>query len=232
MRWLLAALLCGAAASAAMAETIQTKIHESFVLQINGATAAYTIDESIATAGAHDGVVTIFGKSAGTTRVMVIAFGRTIAYDVVVIAPAPRNAIAQDVDVGLGAHDDRRHQASTDRERTLDRQNRCHRRDVPVERLRRRDPLTLESPGIPVRIGGLIRLAGGETDVEFLLERESGEGHEQQDHAGVHDISTVAAGIARGEVDHRGKQAHAVLARDNAPAAGPRRDAGWPTSPA
>lgn len=69
--------------------TIQAKVHESLVLQINRATAAYAIDESIATASGRDGIVTIFGKSAGTTRIMVVALGRTISYDVVVISAAP-----------------------------------------------------------------------------------------------------------------------------------------------
>ena len=78
--------------------TIETNVRESLVLQINGATAAYSIDESIATASGRDGLVTLFGKSAGTTRVMVIAFGRTIAYDVVVLpvasVSAPRSSLS------------------------------------------------------------------------------------------------------------------------------------------
>jgi len=91
MRW--TALAVFAIALPLLAQTkVETKIHETFVLQINGATAAYAIDESIANAGAHDGVVTIFGKSAGSTRVMVIAFGRTLTYDVVVIPQTPRTS--------------------------------------------------------------------------------------------------------------------------------------------
>jgi len=96
-----AALLALAApllAQTAVQTTIEAKVRESLVLQINGATAAYAIDESIATASGRDGLVTIFGKSAGTTRVMVIALGRTIAYDVVVLSvasvSAPRSSLS------------------------------------------------------------------------------------------------------------------------------------------
>jgi hypothetical protein len=89
MKYALAVVAFFASATTLSAQTaIQLKVHESLVLQINGSTAAYAIDESIATANGRDGLVTVFGRSAGSTRVMVVAFGRTVAYDVVVIAPA------------------------------------------------------------------------------------------------------------------------------------------------
>jgi len=93
--YLAALILCGAAAG----PTFETRVRESLVLQINGATAAYSIDESIATASGRDGVVTVFGKSAGTTRLMVIAFARTVPYDVVVLpvasVSAPRSSFSE-----------------------------------------------------------------------------------------------------------------------------------------
>jgi hypothetical protein len=90
MKRLLAALALVIAGAAARGETpFQLKVHDSLTIQINGATAAYAIDETIAAASGRDGIITIFGRAGGTTRVMVVALGRTVGYDVVVIAPVP-----------------------------------------------------------------------------------------------------------------------------------------------
>ena len=80
MRYTLAVVALFAVATTLSAQnTIQLRVHESLELQINGSTAAYAIDESIATANGRDGLVTVFGRNSGSTRVMVIAFGRTVA---------------------------------------------------------------------------------------------------------------------------------------------------------
>jgi hypothetical protein len=51
-----------------------------------GVTAAYAVDGAIAEASSHSGVVTISGKSVGTTRVVIVTMEETRTIDVVVVA--------------------------------------------------------------------------------------------------------------------------------------------------
>ncbi|HEX7192236.1 MAG TPA: SdrD B-like domain-containing protein [Thermoanaerobaculia bacterium] len=60
-----------------------------------GVTAAYAVDGSIAEASAHGGVVTIAGKSAGTTRVVIVTMEETRTIDIVVVARVAATPIAQ-----------------------------------------------------------------------------------------------------------------------------------------
>lgn len=73
---------------AAAAEPIALIVGESRTLQMMGASAAWSIDGAIAEASARDGHVTIFGRGAGTTKVIVVSITGENAVDVVV---APRH---------------------------------------------------------------------------------------------------------------------------------------------
>jgi hypothetical protein len=59
---------------------------EGHQLLVPGVTAAYAVDASIAEASSHNGVVTISGKSAGTTRVVIVTMEETRTVDVMVVA--------------------------------------------------------------------------------------------------------------------------------------------------
>src|SRR5512146_393185 len=56
---------------------------------VSGATAAYSLDSSIAEATASDGVVEIVGKSPGATNIVIVTPAGTQAMAVVVPAPPP-----------------------------------------------------------------------------------------------------------------------------------------------
>lgn len=64
-------------------------------LLVPGVTAAYAVDGSIAEASSHSGVVTISGKSAGTTRVVIVTMEETRTIDVVVVARVASTPIAE-----------------------------------------------------------------------------------------------------------------------------------------
>src|SRR5205085_484935 len=55
-------------------------------LLVPGVTAAYAVDGSIAEASSHSGVVTISGRSAGTTRVVIVTMEETRTVDVMVVS--------------------------------------------------------------------------------------------------------------------------------------------------
>src|SRR5213075_385672 len=85
-----------------------------------------------------------------------------------------------------------------------------YRGDFAIQRLRRRHALTHEAPVPVVRVRRLERLAGGEAHVEFLLEREAGEGRKEHHDARVHDVSAVPPAIARDQPHERTPQALTV----------------------
>ncbi|HYK05131.1 MAG TPA: SPOR domain-containing protein [Thermoanaerobaculia bacterium] len=86
---LLATLLLTLTASAA--EPITLQVHESRTVQILGTTAAWAIDANVVDAAAVNGSVTLFGRSPGRTKVMVVSMTGENALDVVVAAK-PRTA--------------------------------------------------------------------------------------------------------------------------------------------
>lgn len=59
---------------------------EARQLLVPGVTAAYAVDGSIAEASSQNGVVTISGKSAGMTRVVIVTMQETRTVDVMVVA--------------------------------------------------------------------------------------------------------------------------------------------------
>lgn len=70
----------------ALAADVTVTAGEARQLLVPGVTAAYAVDGSIAEASPRNGIVTISGKSAGTTRVVLVTMEETRTIDVVVVA--------------------------------------------------------------------------------------------------------------------------------------------------
>lgn len=68
-------------------EPISISLNESQTLEMMGASAAWPIDASIVDASAQNGRVTIFGRAAGRTKIMVVSITGENALDVVVTSP-------------------------------------------------------------------------------------------------------------------------------------------------
>ena len=83
LAFVIACLAAGAAAAQANRK-IALRVHDSKVMQVFAATAAYTVDASIAEASAHGGTVTLFGRSAGTTQLIVLSVTGQSVFDVTV----------------------------------------------------------------------------------------------------------------------------------------------------
>lgn len=62
---------------------------KTITFELAGATAAYSLDESLAEASADNGVVSIAGKQPGTTHVVVIAPSGLQTFEVLVTTPPP-----------------------------------------------------------------------------------------------------------------------------------------------
>jgi len=70
------------------AETITVAVHNTAVVKFARATAAYALDSAIADAVARGGEVSVSGKSAGSTQVVVVSGDNQMVLDVRVMAPA------------------------------------------------------------------------------------------------------------------------------------------------
>ena len=75
-------------------ESVTLAVRGATVLQVSGATATYSLDPAIAEASIAGGLVTIAGRSAGTTHVVVVTAGGTATYTVNV-RPRPGQAAAK-----------------------------------------------------------------------------------------------------------------------------------------
>ena len=84
MKWLFVLLF----ATNVAAETITVRVHETAVVKFARATAAYAIEPSIADAVATNGEVSVFGRSAGETQLVIVVGGSQLIMDVKVVAPA------------------------------------------------------------------------------------------------------------------------------------------------
>jgi hypothetical protein len=82
-------------AGGALAADLTVTAGESRQLLTPAVTAAYAVDGSIAEASSHSGVVTISGKSPGTTRVVIVTMEDTRTIDVVVVARVSAAPIAE-----------------------------------------------------------------------------------------------------------------------------------------
>jgi len=88
MKTLAAALVLALAVPLFAAEPITLAAGESRTFQMMGASAAWPIDAAIVDAAAQDGRVTLFGRAAGKTRIMVVSITGENALEVIVTAPA------------------------------------------------------------------------------------------------------------------------------------------------
>src|ERR1041384_805794 len=85
----IAGVAAGQSAAAADGDTVQIKLRHTAVVDRAGVTAAHTMDEDVADASALEGRVTVYGRGAGTTRLVVVAGSEVEIYDLVVVAPPP-----------------------------------------------------------------------------------------------------------------------------------------------
>jgi hypothetical protein len=83
-----------AIAANAFGDALQLRVNNGLVVRIDGATAAYTLDASIADAALRDGAITLFGKSAGATKLVVVTAASTRTIDVTVTPAAAAGVIA------------------------------------------------------------------------------------------------------------------------------------------
>jgi SdrD B-like protein len=81
-----AGTIAGATQNQQRGEQLNVTAGESRQLLVPGVTAAYAVDGAIAEASSRSGVVTVTGKSAGTTRIVVVTMDETRTIDLVVVA--------------------------------------------------------------------------------------------------------------------------------------------------
>ena len=79
----IAALFVSAGATAQV-RALTVEVSASASLQVFGATAAYAVDSAIADAAAYQGAVTVFGRSAGKTQVIVVSMTGQNVYELTV----------------------------------------------------------------------------------------------------------------------------------------------------
>lgn len=91
---------------------------EARQLLVPGVTAAYAIDGSIAEASSRSGIVTISGKSAGTTRVVIVTMEETRTIEIVVVARVAAIPIAAEAKAPAAAVETR-YTSSTRQETTV-----------------------------------------------------------------------------------------------------------------
>jgi opacity protein-like surface antigen len=71
-------------------QVLQVRVRESLPMQVLGATAAWAVDPNIVQVGTLNGIVTLTGRAAGTTRIVILTAAGEQTLEVVV--SAPRNA--------------------------------------------------------------------------------------------------------------------------------------------
>jgi hypothetical protein len=89
-RFAVFAVLFFAAALNAQTRAITVGVHDTFVMEVFGATSAYTVDSAVADATVFNGTVTVFGRSAGRTQLVVVSITGQTTFEVTV--PSSVNA--------------------------------------------------------------------------------------------------------------------------------------------
>ena len=89
-RWLVGVWLA-ASGVALQAQTYRVETEKTITIEVPGATAAFVLNATYADASAENGVVTVTGKIAGTTHVMVVTAAGPQPYEVVVTNPAVKH---------------------------------------------------------------------------------------------------------------------------------------------
>ena len=74
-------------------QVLQVGLRESLTMQVLGATAAWAVDPNIVQVSTWNGVVTVTGRSAGTTRIVILTAAGEQTLEVVVSAPASATPI-------------------------------------------------------------------------------------------------------------------------------------------
>jgi hypothetical protein len=106
---IVAACLCVAAAQ----DQVNVTAGDARQLLVPGVTAAYSVDGAIAEASSRGGVVTISGKSTGTTRVVIVTMDETRTIDVIVVARVNTAPVAQQLAKAPAAVAETRYTSST-----------------------------------------------------------------------------------------------------------------------
>ena len=121
MRALLAAAACLLFAHAMRGESFTVRVQETVIVEILGATAAYTTNPAIADATiAAAGRVSVTGRSSGTTQLMVITADRTQAFLITVAAPTLPPITRTDAEALLGRYEGRYSSGSRRVQNTFD----------------------------------------------------------------------------------------------------------------
>jgi cell division septation protein DedD len=79
-------------------------VHDALSFQVIGATSAYAIDAALADATASAGTVTVYGRSAGRTQLVVISLTGQSTFELVVEAQRGAGAPPADANRGSGGH--------------------------------------------------------------------------------------------------------------------------------
>jgi hypothetical protein len=121
VRALLAVAACLLFANAARGESFTVRIQETAIIEIPGATAAYTTNPAVADATVvAAGRLSVTGHSAGTTQVVVVTAGSTQAYLVTVAAPSLPSVVRAEAGAPLGRYEGRYASGSMQVQNTFD----------------------------------------------------------------------------------------------------------------
>lgn len=74
--------------AAQAARSLTVGVHDTFVMQVFGATAAYVVDPAIADVSVFNGNVTVFGRTGGRTQLVVVSITGQTAFELTVPSPA------------------------------------------------------------------------------------------------------------------------------------------------
>ncbi|MBV8519579.1 MAG: SPOR domain-containing protein [Acidobacteria bacterium] len=101
---LMLALALTLAASAQAPRAFTVAVHDTLSFQVIGATSAYAIDANIADASASNGTITIYGRSAGRTQLVVISMTGQSTFALVVEPQRNAAQAAADANRGSAGH--------------------------------------------------------------------------------------------------------------------------------
>ncbi|HSY48783.1 MAG TPA: carboxypeptidase regulatory-like domain-containing protein [Thermoanaerobaculia bacterium] len=121
MRLLLTVAACLLLAHAARGESYTVRVEETAIIEIAGATAAFTTNPAIAdVATPATGRLSVTGHSSGTTQLVVITAGGTQAYLITVAAPVLPSAVRQEAGAPLARYEGRYSSGSERVQNTFD----------------------------------------------------------------------------------------------------------------
>lgn len=108
MKALLAVAACLWLAHAARGESFTVRVQETAIIEIAGATAAYTTNPAIADVTTPAaGRLSVTGRSSGTTQLVVITAGGSETFLITVAAPTLPSAVRPEAGAPLGRYEGR-----------------------------------------------------------------------------------------------------------------------------